>query len=370
VLVLCRDYFPLRFVSKNDVPNIALGASVLGAGGGGNVEAGTLLLQNAIDILGQVKLIALEELQDDDFVVPLGNMVAPVVGLEKFGEIEEPGEVVELLCDRIGRKVTAVTAVEVGGSNSMIPMVGALCLSVPMVDADSMGRAFPETQMTSYHLNGLSASPFALIDERGNRIVLEAVDTFWAEKIARTVTSLMGARSCVATFAMNGKAAKASCIGGTITLSQKIGEALNNAHAGSDRLRSLSNLTGGRILFSGKITDVNRRTVGGFNKGSVTMMGTDEFAGTSCNIVFQNENLVCHVGKRLAATVPDIITVLNSETLRPITTEELRYGNRVAVIGIPAAPIWRTEKGIQVAGPRYFGYDVDYVPVEVLSRSD
>ena len=37
---------------------------------------------------------------------------------------------------------------------------------------------------------------------------------------------------------------------------------------------------------------------------------------------------------------------------------------RVAVIAIPCDPKWRTEKGLELAGPKYFGYDVEYVPVE------
>jgi uncharacterized protein len=360
----------LRIISSDDVDNIASGAAVLGAGGGGNVEGGSLFLKSAMQTYGNVELLSLEELKDEDLVVPLGEMGAPVVGLEKFGETKDARLVVEFLCEKLGRKATAVSAVEVGGSNSMVPMVAGLGLGVPMLDADSMGRAFPETQMTSFHLHGLVASPFAVMDERGNRVMIEATDTFWAEKIARAVTSLMGARSFVATFGMSGKTARESCIGGTITLSQKIGEALNRTHSSEARLEALAILTGGMTLFKGKIVDVNRQTVGGFNRGDVTIEGTEENSGVSCKITFQNENLVCLAGNKVLATVPDIITVLNSETLNAITTEELRYGYRVAVIGIPCAPIWRTPPGIQVAGPRYFGYDLDFVPVEIRARAD
>jgi len=31
---------------------------------------------------------------------------------------------------------------------------------------------------------------------------------------------------------------------------------------------------------------------------------------------------------------------------------------------------WRTKAGIEVAGPRYFGFDYDYVPVEELLKED
>ena len=37
---------------------------------------------------------------------------------------------------------------------------------------------------------------------------------------------------------------------------------------------------------------------------------------------------------------------------------------RVAVIAFPCAPQWREPAALELAHPRYFGYDVDYVPVE------
>jgi DUF917 family protein len=63
-------------------------------------------------------------------------------------------------------------------------------------------------------------------------------------------------------------------------------------------------------------------------------------------------------------SVPDLITVLDIETGEPITTEGLRYGFRVVVLGMPCTPKWRTPEGLALVGPRYFGYEIDYVPVE------
>ena len=62
--------------------------------------------------------------------------------------------------------------------------------------------------------------------------------------------------------------------------------------------------------------------------------------------------------------MPDLIAVLDSETGEPITTEGLRYGFRVEVIAFPCTPRWRSPDGLRLVGPRVFGYDVDYVPVE------
>jgi len=120
-------------------------------------------------------------------------------------------------------------------------------------------------------------------------------------------------------------------------------------------------------LVSGKISDVERRIIRGFARGSVVIEGAGEDAGRLIRLELQNENLVALERGRLLASVPDLITVLDSETAEAIATERIRYGQRVTVIAFACDPVWRTERGIAVAGPRAFGYDFDYQPVEKLA---
>ena len=37
------------------------------------------------------------------------------------------------------------------------------------------------------------------------------------------------------------------------------------------------------------------------------------------------------------------------------------------LIAFACDPVWRTERGISITGPRAFGYDFDYLPVEELA---
>jgi len=67
-------------------------------------------------------------------------------------------------------------------------------------------------------------------------------------------------------------------------------------------------------------------------------------------------------------TVPDLIMSLDAATGLPIPTESLRYGLRVIVVGMPCDPQWRTPAGLAVVGPREFGYDMEYVPIEMLAE--
>ena len=117
-------------------------------------------------------------------------------------------------------------------------------------------------------------------------------------------------------------------------------------------------------MFTGKITDVARRTVAGFTRGEARVEGLDADAGAELVLEFQNEFLVARRGEDVLASVPDLITVVDSDTGEPTTTEELRYGFRVAVLAAPCDKRWRTEAGLAIVGPRCFGYDFDFVALE------
>ena len=110
-------------------------------------------------------------------------------------------------------------------------------------------------------------------------------------------------------------------------------------------------------------------TEGAFTRGSLTIHGSGKFSGTNFGIQFQNENYVAFKlkpddSKDVLATVPDLITVVDEDTGQPITTEEVRYGLRVAVIAMPCSPQWTTPQGLATVGPTVFGYQgIDYRPI-------
>lgn len=159
-------------------------------------------------------------------------------------------------------------------------------------------------------------------------------------------------------------------ISNTISLGMRMGAAVRSPSSESTPIEALKRETGdshyGRAIefFEGKITDIERRTRGGFAIGEVCIDGTGDDDGDKLVIEFQNENLIASVNGDVIATVPDLITILERETGEPITTERLRYGYRVTVLGIPAPKIMRTEAALDVWGPQEFGYDVEFVPLE------
>jgi DUF917 family protein len=347
-----------------DLPALARGAAVLGTGGGGDPHIGRLMAQQAIAEHGPVEMVALADVPDDAHVVPVAMMGAPTVMVEKLPSADQVGGAVRALCDYLGRPATHIACIEAGGVNSTIPIVAAAQLGLPLVDADGMGRAFPELQMVLPTLNGVAATPMAITDEKGNRGVLDTVTNLWAERLARVATIEMGCSTIVSLFAMEGAEARKSLAAGTLSRCLDIGEVIEQARrANADPVAAVVKVLDGKVLTTGKVTDVARRTSTGFARGEATVEGMDDHLGRRMVLHFQNEHLVAELDREPVATTPDLIVVLECETGEPITTEALRYGHRVTVLAAPCDPRWHTPEGVALVGPRYFGYDIDPIRI-------
>ncbi|HEU5432972.1 MAG TPA: DUF917 domain-containing protein [Thermomicrobiales bacterium] len=356
----------MRTITAADLDDLALGAAVLGTGGGGDPYIGKLMAQNALRAHGPVRLLDPDELADDALVVPAAMMGAPTVMVEKVPSGDEIVAAFEALQRHLGRPAQATMSCEAGGLNSTTPFALAAKLGIPVVDADMMGRAFPELQMCVPTLAGIAATPMALADEKGNTAILNTIDNRWTETFARTLTVDMGCSAMIALYAMSGRQVKDATVHGTLSTIERIGRAIRDARAAHvDPVRSVLDATGGYEVWRGKVADIARRTETGFARGDVRIDGDDG----ALTLAFQNEFLLARAGDEVLVSTPDLITVLDAERGVPITTEGLRYGFRVVVVAIPCDPRWRTPAGLTLVGPRYFGYDVDFAPVETRFRS-
>lgn len=355
----------MRLLHPENVEDIALGAAVLGTGGGGDPYIGKLMGIQAIREFGPVPLLSLDEIEDDALIVPTAMMGAPTVMVEKLPKGDEIIKAFKALESYLGREITATMSIEAGGLNSVTPLTVAARLRLPMVDCDGMGRAFPELQMVTATLYGISSTPFAIGDEKGNSAILNTIDNHWTETFSRSITVDMGCTALIACYATTGKELKAWAVPNTMTLVEKIGRTIQEARRSKENVvESVKEIVGGLEIFKGKVVDVQRRTEKGFAKGQAIFEGVDEYDSQTLKLHFQNENLIALVDGEVMVSVPDLITVLETETGEPITTEALRYGFRVTVLGIPCDEKWRTPAGLDLVGPGYFGYDVDWVPVE------
>jgi uncharacterized protein len=344
---------------------LARGCAVLGTGGGGDPRIGLLLALQALEEAGPTELVDLDDLPDEALIMPCGMVGAPTVHIEKIENGGEGAVLREHLERLTDRRVAALMPAEIGGSNGLLPLCWAGRMGLPVVDADGMGRAFPLIPQVTMHLAGIDPNPGVMTDERGNVLVFRAISGVWMERLERSAAVEFGGAGAATEYPMTVGQARDATVRGTYTLAIEIGNALTAAVG--DPMAALVAVTGGFPLLSGKVTDVERRTTKGFVRGSVVIEGLGDDAGRLLRLEIQNENLVALEQGRVLASVPDLITVLDSETADAIATERVRYGQRVTVIAMPCAPIWRSDFGLEMAGPRAFGYDFDYVTVEELA---
>ena len=361
-----------RVIGVEDLEDLALGAAFLGTGGGGDPYIGRLMARHAIEEYGMPEIIEVDELENDATVLPAAMLGAPTVLVEKAASGADIDHSVKRLARVIGRQPDAICPIEIGGINSMIPIVAAARLGLPLVNCDGMGRAFPELQMVTFNVYGVSATPAVIVDERLDTVIVETRDGKRAEDLIRAAAIRMGLSVMISCYPMTGRDLKDHSVKGTLTLALAVGRAISRGRKEGDPIESLlaclrasEHYGYSVVLFDGKITDIRRETSGGFSTGQCELDALDG-SGRRMNIVFQNENLVARTGAKIVAIVPDLICVVDRETAAPVTVEALKYGQRVKVIGTSAAPILRRPESLAVFGPQAFGLEEEFIPIEKL----
>ncbi|GAA6180691.1 MULTISPECIES: DUF917 domain-containing protein [unclassified Shimia] len=345
-------------LGEEDILALEIGAGILGTGGGGNPY---LVKLRALEILRaghKMEIISLASLRDDAKIVPLGGIGAPIVGIERIKEGSEGVRALRALEAHLGFRADALACQEIGGANSMEPLIIAAQAGIPVVDCDGMGRAFPEMQMTTYSIYGHCSTPSAMADPHGNIVVFDqAITEVFHERMARAVVVAQGGSSTLALAPMSGAFTKRAAIPNSYSNAIALGRAILDAQsAGEDPVTAARACTGAKLAFKGKITDLKREISGGFVRGGLTIEGFENWQGQTGDIELQNEFLVFRRNGKTEVIVPDLVVVLDADDGTPLSTDMLRYGQRIAVLSIPANPLLKTPEALEVIGPKAFGY--------------
>jgi DUF917 family protein len=353
-------------ITLDDIESLAVGAWILGTGGGGSPYLGLLNMRRLYAEGHRVELMSPLDLDDDDWVAIVSNMGAPLVGQERLADSRNIARAVQLQEEASQIKFRAVMSLEIGGNNAIQPLMAAAHLGLPVVDADTMGRAYPEAQMTSVAVGDLRPYPCALYDPRGIEAVVTKVPSWkWMERTSRKVCVEMGSIASTCKAPRTGREVKDWGIHFTVTKAIGIGRRVREAaRLHEDPIAAILDEAGGKQLFRGKIVDVARRATEGFLRGRAAIEGLDEDRGARLEIAFQNEWVVAWRAENNSlqpiAMSPDLICVLDTVSGNAVGTETVRYGMRVTVVALPAPPVFLTPKGLDHVGPRAFGYDIDF----------
>ncbi|AWI86010.1 hypothetical protein CEW88_19820 (plasmid) [Alloyangia pacifica] len=355
----------LQEFPEENIESLATGAWILGTGGGGNPYLSTLNLRRLYAEGARVQVLQPDELADDDMVAVVSGMGAPLVGQERLKDPRHMARAVELMEDYLGRPFRAIMALEIGGANALSPFLAAALLGRPVVNADCMGRAYPEAQMTSFAIGGLSMFPLSLVDVRDNEVIVTRAESWkWMEKVSRAVCTAVGSTAATCKAPRTGREVKDWGIHHTITQATELGRVVLEARARhDDPVAAVLDHAKGKQIFRGKIVDVDRTTTGGFLRGKTVIEGIDTDRGATLELAFQNEWAVAFRNGAPVAMTPDLLCLLDSVSGSAIGTESVRYGQRVNVVALPAPEILTTPAGVAAVGPRAFGYDIDFKSV-------
>lgn len=293
---------------------------------------------------------------------------------QNLATIEDPRRrVVELLSDYIGKEFTALVRSEAAGATATALLLAA-DLGIPTLDGCITGRAVPEVQQSIPWINGIASIPTAIVTRWGDEIIIKhAVDEYRVEDIGRAIAVASGGSAIITMAPMSGKQIEQGVIPGNLSEALLYGKTVREArNAGEDPIDALVEVAGGYELFQGIVTRSDNRGDRGFNWVEAEFRGVDEFHGHTYRIYVKNENIVAWLDGEVDAISPDYIYTLDpgtGESNIGVGVGGFAVGEEVAIVGVPAPPQWRSIKGIELIGPRHFGFDFDYVPIERLQAA-
>ncbi|WP_018146554.1 DUF917 domain-containing protein [Henriciella marina] len=371
-----------RILSEQELVDILVGSciqSTRNCDPSGSIEAVRAAFSEGLTF----RLIAPEAVPDDGMVVAVqgiggGGPWQHVIdrteeqGLPKIENMERA--VVDLFADYTGKKVAALVRSEAAGATATALLLGAE-MGIPTLDGGITGRAVPEVQQSIPWINGIASVPTAIVTPWGDQIIIRhAVDEYRVEDITRAIAVASAGDALITMTPMSGADLERGILPGNITEAETYGRTVREARdAGRDPIAALVEVSGGYRLFEGVVTVSEERGERGFNWVEAMLDGTGDYEGETYRVYVKNENIVSWRNGVLDAISPDYIYNLDPETGQ--STLGVGYGGyvvgeRVAFVGVPAPAPWRSERGIELIGPRHFGFDFDYVPIETLQDGE
>ena len=371
----------LRALSEQDLIDMMQGSSIQATRGSDTAA----LVQRVKELLAQghqFTMIAVEDVPDD-WAIASGGGIGGGGAWEYVSERTAKQQLptvpdmqlaaLDALSARIGRKFDAVVRSEAAGA-TLTALAMAAKLGVPIVDACKAGRARPEGGQSIQWVNGIPNTPVAYATRWGDIVFLDkVVDGYRQEDLGRAVSVASGGLVYAATV-MAGKDLERGVISGNLSDAILFGRTVREAREqGRDPIAALVDAAKGYKLFQGVVTRSEDRGERGFSWSDVEIRGTGEFTGHTYKVYVKNENIVGWLDGVPDAMSPDNIANLDpktGDTINPPTLGAYIVDQEVVLVGWPNAPRqWRTPKGIEVFGPRHFGFDFDYVPIEELQKA-
>ena len=368
----------LLLKTKIDVDDLTTGCTFFGTGGGGDKQLGLNMLYPHVDAGKTIEIVDVSKVKDNDWVACAyysGTIAPPTPEIEAL-RTRFPWDYFEkelalglaTLEDHMGVKFAAVAPFELGGVNTPAPIDAAVKHNIPCVDGDYSGRAVPEICQNTVCVKGYPMAPMALIDWFGNKSIVEHVVNYeMGERLSKALSEVAWGRLGNVAFPVQGKDFHDAIIPDTLTKSYNVGKMIRECReSGDDPADNIVENVGGWILFRGEVVGRTWENRDGYMYGETEIKGAGMKPGEKFKVWFKNENHVTWLDDEPWIMSPDIIEIIDATSGEPITNTDIKKGDKVSVIGMKGEAIFRGSEGLKVLGPRHFGFDLDYKPIEDL----
>ena len=330
----------------DDTESLLRGLGIMATGGGGSPEFGCAIIENDVKH-GRCYDIAPSTQIPDNALVVSGGIIGSVKALESFSprEVvarwEEHFELLEAfraMETYLGRKVDYLVPFELGGLNTPVIFSLAARLGIPVIDGDGIGRAAPETQMTSFFGHGVSIVPMPLVDWLGNVIIVKKANSpFFPDEVGRFVATHSGGIGANTHYPMTGFTARNVIVPNTISAALSLGRKVCSLSEPHEIAKTVAKHVKGLIAFRGWIAEIKEHAVAGFLTREVKLEGVGRFDEQLLKLTIQNEYMMASSDGRPICIFPDLIIVLN-ETGHGVMSVEMEVGQTVDVIFAPCHP--------------------------------
>ncbi len=355
----------MKKLAKQDIIDILYGCTLLGTGGGGALEKGLDMMEEDFEQGKELWLADLAEIPDDEYIASPYGCGAPSASAEDLPELpEQPGVTAFRALEKfMGKKFFGVSSTELGGENTAEALHVACQLGLPIIDSDPAGRSVPELIHSTFYLFDKPIQPLAVATNYGDVAILpDVMSDERAEALVRAMAIVSGNEVRVCDHPIKGSEFRDCVIPGAISYALEIGRILREAkETGGDAASAIAEKMDGKVLFRGDVEAHPWEGRDGFDFGSIHLEGKKEFEGESYRMDYQNEIYATYRNGELDVTVPDLVCMIGANG-DPMTIQDFEIGSAMNVVALPAPELWKTEKGLEIFGPRHFGVDVDYVP--------
>lgn len=369
----------LKNINREDLEPLLEGVAILGTGGGGSPDWGRGIILNDFKRGREYTIIDPDEIEDDAVVVSGGIMgsvkTLDNVNLDELLERWEDNFELEVafreMERELSKKIDYIVPFEMGGLNTPVILSLGARVGIPVIDGDALGRAAPETQMTSFIGHGISLTPMPLVDHAGNVVIVrKTINPVYPDQIGRFIVTRGGGLGANNHYPMSGRQLKNSVIPNTISKAIEIGRSVISARNNSeDPVDVFRKKVSGINIFYGKITEINQEEAEGFyfTKVKLTGQGKDN---SSCELIIKNETMTCWKNGELQIVFPDLLCMLDPKTGRGIMSIELKKNLEIKLVAVPCHD--RLREGLKhpagkiAFSSKRYGQNIKYLPLEEL----